>query len=84
MAYSPNRWASVVVRGGAIAVLLAGIVAAHPAAAQAVASRSATEAPVGHRQPNAGNVPDEVQRRRQIIDAQEREFDKKLNICRGC
>jgi hypothetical protein len=83
MTSSLGRWATAIVHGSAIAVFLAGITVARPAAAQAVA-QGAADAPIGHRQPNAGNVPTEAKRRQQMIDTQDRELDKRLNICRGC
>jgi hypothetical protein len=41
-------------------------------------------APIGHRQPTAGDVP---QNENSAIDAMtklDKELDRKLNICRGC
>ena len=83
MASSLARWVRAVVHGSAVAAVLAGIAANH-AAAQAVASQRAADAPIGHRQPNANGVPADGLRRQQMIDAQDLELDKRLNICRGC
>lgn len=41
-------------------------------------------APIGHRQPNASNVPANVLREEQSMDAEDTKLDKELNICRGC
>jgi hypothetical protein len=50
----------------------------------AAASRAAWEAPTGHRQPNASNVPASVLRPEPQRSADDIELDKRLNICRGC
>jgi hypothetical protein len=84
MGSSHHRLKTAIVHAGAIVALLAGFAAASPVAAQTVASQRAAEVPIGHRQPNAGDVPADVLRRQQMIDAQDRELDKRLNICRGC
>jgi hypothetical protein len=41
-------------------------------------------APVGHRQPNASNVPESVLRDENAMEAEDSKLDKELNICRGC
>ena len=41
-------------------------------------------APVGHRQPNASNVPESVLRDENAMQAEDSKLDKELNICRGC
>ena len=41
-------------------------------------------APVGHRQPNASNVPESVLRDEKAMEAEDSKLDKELNICRGC
>jgi hypothetical protein len=43
-------------------------------------------APVGHFQPRAGDIPMgiELLPSRADQESQDREFDQKLNICRGC
>jgi ascorbate-specific PTS system EIIC-type component UlaA len=41
-------------------------------------------APIGHRQPNASNVPAKVLRDEQSMEAEDTKLDKELNICRGC
>ena len=43
--------------------------------------RGIPQAPVGHRQPRAGDVPNEGTITRSEADV---ELDRKLNICRGC
>jgi len=43
--------------------------------------RGIPHAPVGHRQPRAGDVPNEGTITRSETDV---ELDRKLNICRGC
>jgi hypothetical protein len=45
---------------------------------------AALPAPVGHRQPNASNVPASVLRAEPKTNAEDIEFDKMLYICRGC
>jgi hypothetical protein len=44
-------------------------------------ARTPIEAPVGHRQPRAGDVPKEGDVTRNESDV---ELDRKLSICRGC
>jgi len=41
-------------------------------------------APVGHRQPNASNVPANVLRDEDAMKRENDALDKELNICRGC
>jgi len=41
-------------------------------------------APIGHRQPNASNVPASVLRAEPKRNMEDIELDKKLYICRGC
>jgi hypothetical protein len=45
---------------------------------------AAPPAPIGHRQPNASNVPASVLDAERKINTEDIELDKKLNICRGC
>jgi hypothetical protein len=45
------------------------------------APRGSSQAPVGHRQPRAGEVPDQGNNARSQADE---EIDSKLRICRGC
>jgi hypothetical protein len=45
---------------------------------------AALPAPVGHRQPNASNVPANVLGAEPKTNAKDIDFDKMLNICRGC
>jgi hypothetical protein len=85
MISSLDHWAKVAVRGSAIAVILTGIAALSPAAAQSTSSSHVPQAPVGHRQPTAANVPDNVlQDEDKMAPPGETGLDKKLNICRGC
>jgi hypothetical protein len=44
-------------------------------------ARTLPQAPVGHRQPRAGDVPKEGDVTRNESDV---ELDRKLSICRGC
>ena len=60
--------------------------AAYRADAQSPAARPGTisvawPAPVGHSQPRAGDIPAGLALSPSLED---REFDAKLNICRGC
>jgi hypothetical protein len=41
-------------------------------------------APIGHRQPNASDVPASVLRDENAMQAEDSKLDKELNICRGC
>jgi hypothetical protein len=52
-----------------------------PLAPSTEQGRSQIQAPVGHRQPRAGDVPNEGDVSRNDADV---ELDRKLNICRGC
>ena len=45
---------------------------------------AAPPAPIGHRQPNASNVPASVLRTEEQRNTADVELDTKLNICRGC
>ena len=58
--------------------------ATSPAATPSPISQGLPKAPIGHRQPNARNVPAGVLHQEQMIDPSETEFDKKLQICRRC
>jgi hypothetical protein len=42
------------------------------------------EAPIGHRQPNASDVPSNVLRSEGDRTDEDKKLDKELNICRGC
>ena len=42
------------------------------------------EAPVGHRQPTTGDLPQAVLRDEGTATQNQRDFDKRLDICRGC
>jgi hypothetical protein len=59
-------------------------VAPIPTAAPPAISKAMPNTPIGHRQPNARNVPARVLHEEQTIDRSEAEFDKRLQICRGC
>ena len=84
MGFSLYRWANAAARGSALVVVLAGIAATTPAAAQS-APTHVPEAPVGHRQPSTTNVPENVLRDEgAMAPPGETGLDKKLNICRGC
>ena len=80
-----------------VVVLIPGLLYAMPAASQqndrdSKRSSSMSEpstvlqAPVGHRQPTAADVPKDVTKDAAEIENQrrERELDAKLQICRGC
>jgi hypothetical protein len=53
-------------------------------AAPPAATATSQSAPIGHRQPNASNVPPSVLDAEQKRNAEDIELDKRLNICRGC
>jgi hypothetical protein len=42
------------------------------------------EAPIGHRQPNAEDIPAGVLKSEGTTNRNQRDLDEKLNICRGC
>ena len=77
-------------------LLIPGLLYAMPAASQgdrdSKSSSNTSEpskvlqAPVGHRQPTAADVPKDVTKYAAEIENQrrERELDAKLQICRGC
>lgn len=80
-----DRWAKAAARGSAIIAILAGIAAATPLSAQSLSPQRVPEAPVGHRQPNASNIPGNVLHDEDSVATPgETGLDKKLNICRGC
>jgi hypothetical protein len=41
-------------------------------------------APIGHRQPRAGDVPPQTADNLEQLSAEDERIDRKLNICRGC
>ncbi|QDM17160.1 hypothetical protein FNL55_15045 [Tardiphaga sp. vice352] len=54
-------------------------------AQQGVQPRPGLDAPVGHRQPRAGDVPETGSNDPGKIDAQDRELDRMIKgICKGC
>jgi hypothetical protein len=61
-----------------------------PPAVQGTPPPAATEgraqAPVGHRQPRAGDLPPDVRREEggMVRSPVDRELDQKMQICRGC
>jgi hypothetical protein len=55
--------------------------ASPPASATTGSARTLPQAPVGHRQPRATEVPSPGDVTRNEADV---ELDRKLNICRGC
>jgi hypothetical protein len=68
--------------GGASYAALADSNSAQPSPAPSVEPR--LEAPIGHRQPNAEDVPAEVLKNEGTSNRNQRDLDKKLDICRGC
>src|SRR5271167_1593980 len=74
--------------GMLVAAILAGSAAWSSAHAQGAArpgqASGVPEAPIGHRQPNAQDVPPSVLRNENAMRAGDTALDKKLNICRGC
>ena len=78
-----------VLAGMMVVAILAGNAAWSSAHAQGAAqpgraSSGVPKAPIGHRQPNAQNVPPNVLRSEDALTADDTALDKKLNICRGC
>ena len=68
--------------GGASYAAPADSNSAQPSPAPSVEPR--LEAPIGHRQPNAEDVPASVLHDEGTTNQNQRDLDKKLNICRGC
>ena len=68
--------------GGASYAAPADSNSAQPSPAPSVEPR--LEAPIGHRQPNAEDVPAEVLKNEGTSNQNQRDLDKKLDICRGC
>lgn len=53
--------------------------------AQGVQPRPGMDAPIGHRQPRAGDIPETGPNDPGKIDAQDRELDRMIKgICKGC
>ena len=50
------------------------------------ATEGRAQAPIGHRQPRPGDLPPDVRREEggMVRSPVDREFDQKLQICRGC
>jgi hypothetical protein len=67
-----------------IAILTGGSAHAQGAAQPGQAASGVPEAPIGHRQPNAQDVPSNVLRSEDALIGGDTDLDKKLNICRGC
>jgi hypothetical protein len=42
------------------------------------------QAPIGHRQPRRQDLPPDVREKEGMVSARQRDFDRSLNICRGC
>ena len=66
-----------------VTIALAGETAQTPRESN-VRSADRHQAPIGHRQPRPQDLPADVQRREGTVSATERDFDRQLNICRGC
>jgi hypothetical protein len=78
-----------VLGGMVMLAILAGNAAWSSAHAQGAtppgqASSGVPEAPIGHRQPNAKDVPENVLRSEDAVKPDDTALDRKLNICRGC
>ena len=78
-----------ILAGMTVVAILAGSAAwssthAQGAAQPGQASSGVPEAPIGHRQPNAQDVPPDVLRSENAMTPDNSAIDKKLNICRGC
>jgi hypothetical protein len=77
--------ASVLALAGGLALALTGIAGPDVAAAQSgVAPSTRLQAPIGHRQPRALDLPSNVRRDEGGATAEQRAVDKKLQICRNC
>lgn len=74
--------AGLLVFGGASYAALADSSPAQTSPARGMEPR--LEAPIGHRQPNAEDVPAGVLHDEGTTNQNQRDLDKKLNICRGC
>ena len=59
---------------------------AAPGTTTGTAPGSVPQAPVGHRQPRAADIPATTDKSpaEQHVEKLQKEGDKKLNICRGC
>jgi hypothetical protein len=57
---------------------------AKPNAAQSPRDKERYKAPIGHRQPRPQDLPPGVDNDEDRSIASERQFDKKLEICRNC
>jgi len=68
----------------ALAIVIWAACGSASAAPPDAASGAQPSAPVGHRQPNASNVPESVLRDENAMQAEDSKLDKELNICRGC
>jgi hypothetical protein len=42
------------------------------------------EAPIGHRQPTAKDLPPEISQKAPVLSPEDRALDDRLRICRGC
>jgi hypothetical protein len=73
----------------AVAVIIGGSVVQDNVVAQGTSwpqpnLRFRFQAPIGHQQPRAGDLPPDVRHQEQGVPAAERAFDNKPRICRGC
>ena len=56
-----------------------------PGGTNSTAGTTQRQAPVGHRQPKAENLPPEVlQKEKNEASREKEEWDKRLTICKGC
>jgi hypothetical protein len=74
--------AGLLVFGGASYAALADSNPAQTSPAPSMEPR--LEAPIGHRQPNAEDIPAGVLKSEGTTNRNQRDLDEKLNICRGC
>jgi hypothetical protein len=86
--HEPARRRRTIVGAAAAAFIAFGTHVAGVATAQENASptpQGGIEAPIGHRQPRARDLPPKVLNSEGRETADEKEMDRKLNsICRGC
>ena len=69
----------------ALAAFISSPVMAQSQNAPAKSSLGVPEAPVGHRQPTASDIPEQRTSADEMLDKINRDLDKKLkSICRGC
>jgi hypothetical protein len=79
------RLHALTLAGGLGVLVLTGVVRPDVAAAQSGAAPAPRlQAPIGHRQPRAQDLPPNVRRDEGGATAEQRALDKKLEICRNC